>query len=430
MAERSYPHFTFCAPPGQNWRWTGGDYVGILFTSFLAGAGLAFVEEGIIAAIFGGGLGVSCLITIGVIWAGILGIYTFDDWYYHHRLMCIKERQCTVGTLVGTPHISEDDGDQKYDVLLAPFTIPETEQLFRDVIAEHPEQYGVGPTDPGSQALGQYISGYLTEKEQISLYMRVVREKMITQPGRDFQKKFWIRIKEEMGDAQFDHTNDDTFAVTDPDPIFRYDPNSHLAPYLHQELEGDKLHRWLMNLVAGLWTALVAATATCAICNALGGGKLCDVLTPIIAALLWFLAYLIAQAVNDPDDGNANQTDVGFSDPAFDGDRPSIEIGDVILVYGDWIHDPNHDQYVELHPVRAIYMICRDPKNPDQWQALDDLTGFPRDECRFPVDTITSDMKDEMCMFVDQAENPDDTGVILLRKLDHRRALSMAGGLR
>jgi hypothetical protein len=75
-------------------------------------------------------------------------------------------------------------------------------------------------------------------------------------------------------------------------------------------------------------------------------------------------------------------------------------------------------------------MICRDPKNPDNWQALDDLTGFPRDECRFPVDTITAAMRDEMCMFVDQAENPDDTGVIMRRKLDHKKALSMAGGLR
>ena len=47
---------------------------------------------------------------------------------------------------------------------------------------------------------------------------------------------------------------------------------------------------------------------------------------------------------------------MGFADPAFDGDRASIELGDVILVYGDWIMDTEHGQYFELHPVRAIYM--------------------------------------------------------------------------
>ncbi len=370
----------------------------------------------------------SCVITIGLIFAAILAVYTFDEWYYHSRLMCIKEAQCTVGTLCGTPYVS-DDGDQKYDVLLAPFGIPEVEQLFRDVIAEHPEQYGLGPTDPGTQALGQYIAGYLTERERISLYMRVVREKMITQAGRDFQKRFWIRIESEMGSAQFAHTNDDTFAAPDPDPVFRYDPNSTLAPYLHQELEGDKLHRWLMNIAAGLWTALIGATAACAICNYLGGGALCDVIVPIIALLLALLAKWIADSVNDPDDGNASQTDVDFADPAFDGDRPSIEIGDVIMVYGDWIYDPEHDRYVELHPVRAIYMICRDPRNPDRWVALDDLTGFPREECRFPVEQITEGVLNDMCMFVEQAENPD-TDMILRRTLDQKTALSVAGGLR
>ncbi len=405
MAERSYPHFAFCAPPGVAHKWTATDTIGGIFTVLLAGGALSLVLDGLIAAIFGGGIGVSCVVTMGLIWAGILAVDAFDDWYYHSRLMCIKEKQCTIGTLCGVPYVSADDGDQKYDVLLAPFGIAEVEQLFRDVIAEHPEQYGVGPTDPGSQALGLYIAGYLTERERISLYMRVVREKMITQAGRDFQKRFWIRIESEMGTAQFEHTNDDTFAAPDPDPIFRYDPNSTLAPYLHQELEGDKLHRWLMNIEAALWT------------------------TPLIAALLWFLAWLIANAVNDPDDGNASQTDVGFSDPAFDGDRPSIELGDVILVYGDWIHDPEHDRYVELHPVRAIYMICRDPKNPDRWVALDDLTGFPRDECRFPVEEITEDVLNELCTFVDQAENPDTT-VIERRILDHKTALSVSGGLR
>ncbi len=189
MAERSYPHFAFCAPPGVAHKWTATDTIGGIFTVLLAGGALSLVLDGLIAAIFGGGIGVSCVVTMGLIWAGILAVDAFDDWYYHSRLMCIKEKQCTIGTLCGVPYVSADDGDQKYDVLLAPFGIAEVEQLFRDVIAEHPEQYGVGPTDPGSQALGLYIAGYLTERERISLYMRVVREKMITQAGRDFQKR-------------------------------------------------------------------------------------------------------------------------------------------------------------------------------------------------------------------------------------------------
>ena len=103
MAERSYPHFAFCAPPGVAHKWTAGDTIGGIFGVLLAGGTLGFIQNEIVDT-FGGGIGVSCVITIGLIYAAILGVYAFDDWYYHSRLMCIKEAQCTVGTLCGTPY--------------------------------------------------------------------------------------------------------------------------------------------------------------------------------------------------------------------------------------------------------------------------------------------------------------------------------------
>lgn len=86
--------------------------------------------------------------------------------------MCIDEGRCVIGTLVGNTTIFWD-GDQKFDILIAPFGISEVENMFRDVIAAHPAQYGVGPTDTGAQALGEYVD-VLDENDKKSLYMRVV----------------------------------------------------------------------------------------------------------------------------------------------------------------------------------------------------------------------------------------------------------------
>lgn len=418
--DRSYPHFADCAAPGDAHKYVSvGSIIGDLLIGLLAGGSLGTIVAGIATAISGSFIGWGCagvILALSFAWTELI---LFKNWYYSKRLMCIDETgRCVVGTLVGNTWISFD-GDQKFDVLIAPFSVAEVEQLFRDVIADNPAQYGVGPADPGSQALGEYVDG-LDKKDRISLYMRVVREKMITQAGRDYQSHYLIRDQDEMGSDAFDNTPDDTFGSADPNPMFKMDPRGTLAPYLHQELEGNALAKFIDNLIVSLTVAIAAIATFCALFGPLG-----ILIGAAIAFLVWLIAHFWA---NDPDDGNANQTDVGFSDPALDGDQSSVRLGDTMVVYGNWIADTEHDNYFELHPVRAIYLLCRN-ETGDRWDPLDDLTAIDREaRCAVDVTTITEDERIEICGLVEAAENPDP--VILREKTTTTNvALSTMAGL-
>lgn len=418
--DRSYPHFADCAAPGDAHKYVSlGSIIGNALISLLAGGTFALLTS-IFAAVLTGGafIGWGCVGVIIALGFALEEAILFKRWYYSERLMCIDEGRCVIGTLVGNTWISFD-GDQKFDILIAPFGISEVEQMFRDVIAAHPAQYGVGPTDPGAQALGEYVDG-LDENDRKSLYMRVVREEMLPQPGRDFQNHYLIRDEGEMGTSAFNNTPNDTFAVADPNPMFRIDPRGTLAPYLHQELEGNALAKFFDNLIVSLLAAIVAVTAFCAWLGPIG-----IAIGLAIALFIWLIAHFWA---NDPDDGNANQTDVGFSDPDLDGEQSSVRLGDAMIVYGNWIADTEHDIYFEMHPVRAIYLLCRSDTG-GRWEPLDDLTAVDR-EARCAVDptNLTDADWKEICGLVEAAENPDPA-VVNSRVMPMHMALSRLAGV-
>lgn len=420
---RSYPHYTRCAAPGVAHSF-GESWLGMTLLSLVLG-GLASGGVWLLGVIFAKAVGLGCILGVGALFALVTALHRFLDWYYNKRLMCIKDDQCVAGTLTGDP-VAATDGDQKYDTLVAPFPPQEVQTYFAEVIQENPAQFGAGPgnfADP--IALQNYVEA-MSEGVRNRLYMRVVHEKMFTQAGRDFLKRYLVRIKAEMGDAAFDNSPDDTFASQSPNPMFRISPADSLAPYLHCELEGDRLKKWLTNVLIGLWTAAVAYAAACAICMFVSGQEwACGWIGKGAALLLGLLAWLLSHLINDPDEGAANQTDVDFADPAFDGDKSSIRQGDLMLIFGDWIKDTEHGEYFEIHPIKAIYLICH--SETGDWEIVDDLTAYPRERCPFAVEKITSADMEEMCKLATSAETQDATEDKILRTT---QALSMAGGLR
>ena len=97
-----------------------------------------------------------------------------------------------------------------------------------------------------------------------------------------------------------------------------------------------------------------------------------------------------------------------------------------MFVFGDWIKDTQHGEYFELHPIKALYLICTTEAG-DDWELVRDLTAYPESRRGFPVELITADDLTTMCRLVTDAEtqDPDDTKI-----LRTAAALSMAGGVR
>jgi hypothetical protein len=421
---RSYPQYTTCAPPGEAHSF-GDSWLGMTIFSLVMG-GLGSGLFWLVGKILGAVTPLGCTLGIGALALVLAGLHKFLHWYYNNRLMCIAKDQCAAGTMTGDP-VAALDGDQKYDTLIAPFPPLEVQGYFAEVIQENPAEFGNGPANFSDPiALQNYVEA-MSDGDETRLYMRVVREKMLTQAGRDFLRKFLVRDQAAMGAAAFNASPDDTFGTSSPNPMFRISPADSLAPYLHCELEGDRLKKWLTNVLIGFWTFFLAYTAACAVCVFFTGQDwACSWIAKGAAFLLGFLAWLISHFVNDPDEGAADQTDVDFADPAYEGDTSSIRQGDTLLLFGDWIMDTEHGEYFEIHPIKALYLICTD-ETGDDWELVRDLTAYPEDRRGFPIEQVTAEDMTEMCRLVTEAEtkDPEDTKI-----LKTTGALSMAGGLR
>lgn len=111
---------TFCAGPGvARSHKTMGGLLGFLIGQYFKN-GIATISITLLAL-----LTPLLLLPCFGIWPAVITLVTllqdFLDWYYHERLLCIKENSCAVGTVVRS--LDENgDGDRKLDLLLAPFT--------------------------------------------------------------------------------------------------------------------------------------------------------------------------------------------------------------------------------------------------------------------------------------------------------------------
>ena len=412
---RNLPFYTQCASPddAHSYSTAGNIVLQIVFGILVGGAaGGAFAA---IMALLGFVAGWGCIVGIGVGGLVIYGIVDFKHWYYNERLMCIQHDQCATGSIVSNPTDAQD-GDRKMDILVSPFTAPEVEQLIIELLDEMRGELTDVPdlVDlQNRQIRVGYING-MPSADKKRFYIRLTEEKMFTDAGNSYQKRYYRRDETEMGSDAFNASDDDTLAAEDPNLMFRYngehgnDPNaSKIVPYMHCEVEGNRLARWLDNVLAGVIAGLVTYTALCVACTMITMGALdflCGWIGGLISAIIAILAWLIAHLVNDPDDGVASSIDVDVEDTDFDTPPSESQRGDVVLLFGDWVMDTEHDNYFELHPVKAYYLLCRNGLDEGDWQLTEET---PPADCDFDPSNITAEDLDRMCRIVKAVENTD-----------------------
>lgn len=408
---RNLPQFAHCAAPGNSYPMSAGNIAMLAFASIFFGAITAGAYAVVIAGL-GGAATRGCILGIAFLTLLVFGLIEFKHWYYNNRLMCIRKDQCSAGTVVDQPTQSTD-GDRKINVLIAPFSVQETEQL---MIATLDGLRGTLPSVPAlldlqnRQVRFDYVRG-LGDTDQQRVYADLIDNRMFGQPGRAFLRHYYRRDLARMGAASFNESPDDTTIPSNP--MYRYD-GPILVPYLHNEVDGYVLGRFLDNILAALITALVAFTALCALCATVGlPDALCGAGAAALAALLALLALIIATLVNPPGDGGASEVDVDVEDPDFDTPPTAMSQGDVVFVFGDWIMDEEHGNYFEIHPVKAWFRLCsRAPgADPADWVLSDEI---PPSECAVDVTKMTEDDFNRLCAMVTKGETTDPDDVILL----------------
>ncbi len=328
----------------------------------------------------------------------IVAAAQFKHWYYNERLLCIRDRDCAIGEVIAEPDVAKD-GDRKLNLLLAPFTRTELQQLLaahlernRAMLSDpgaFPSEFfpGGGPTLPGAAQLvdgdPSDLKAYMAalkgskdgdEDADSDIYSQILVgyvDVLIKHPPNRIYERFLRKVPAEMPDAAtrdyiptdfaapsnasgWDQPNAKTTQtfenkviekVLGLNPMFRYD-NQQLSPYLHCEIEGHKIAIWMDD-------AIVAATGA-----AIG----CAIFGPVGGAILGALAYLLKKLIDwlSGNDGDAADPGVDWDDPALEPPIVYGEGGSVVAVYGNWIMDAEHYQYFEIHPVRAFYVLDED----------------------------------------------------------------------
>jgi hypothetical protein len=419
---RNLPQFTRCAPPGNAFPMLEAGSIAMLALVSLVGGGIiAGAALTVLSAIAGEVASAGCVVGAGVAGFFIVGLLDFKDWYYNHRLMCIRHDECSCGTLVGQPHDSTD-GDRKIDLLIAPFNVPETEQLQIEALVDLGAA-GTLPDVPDAIDLQNRTVrfGYMrgrSQAEQTLVQIDMVDNRMFSQPGRGYLRHLWRRDEAVIGTAAFTNSPDDTLAAASPNPVFRVNPQEgddpeegQLVPYMHNELEGDRMARILDNIIVGLLAFLAAFLALCILCELAvldPTGLLCGPVGAALALLFALLIWLLSNLINDPDDGTAGGVDADVDDPEVDTPPTTMGRGDAVFLFGDWIMDEEHGKYFEIHPIKAYYLLCQGAFTPDDWVLTEEV---PAGDCNFDIRDLSADEFDRICRIVKAVEtsDPDDT---------------------
>ena len=412
---RNLKHFTACAIPGDSYPFASLSNIFLqVFLLLLTGAGAGAVI-GTIMAIFASGFAWGCAGIAAFIGALTYAFIYFKDWYNNHRLMCIHHDRCALGTVSHQP-TRATDGDRKINLHLAPFSINETEDLMAELLDE---MRGELPNVPLAVDLQnrQVLVGYLNGMDTVSkdkFYIRLIDNKMMNQPDRGFQRHYYRREVSRMGQLAFDHSDSDLITDATPNPQFRYDSGGNagtmIVPYLHTEVEGNRLMKLLDNIYGSVLAGLIVALGACIACDVISLGTLGFLCGWIGAAIVALLAFLLSWLINDWNDGSADEIDVDVEGTNFDdpvGESTSRQ-GDVVITYGDWIMDEEHGQYFEIHPVKSYYLLCRDERMPDIWRLTEEVGAA---HCAFDVKDVQASDLDRMCKIIHAVENtdPDET---------------------
>ena len=447
--------FSTCAGPDLARPHTRlGGFTGVFISAYYSNGTLTIIGGVAYALglIFLGNPLTWCLTAAAIIVAAV----EIKHWYYNERLLCIRERDCLIGTVISPPGPPSTDGDMKLNIMPAPFPKAELEIMLinhidrnRAMLSDNanfnndqtPEGdsffSGGAPFVPSAtDMMGNrtLLVDYMNElrapigdyrSNMFNQIMTGVVDTMMDDPNRNFFERFYRKDATEITDAatfnyipvDFENINwqavdaQSSLLSNNPvtldndvplNPMFRIGSPSKepIVPYMHCEIEGNYIEI-LMNDI------IVAASGFLVGC----------VLGPLAGAALGFLAWLFKKLIDwiTGNDGNATEPDVDWSDPSFPGYGGVAEnTGDVVVVYGNWIMDAEHQQYFEIHPIRAYYIIARNGDDVGDPILVDDNQGQVVVGGNFDPAQITADIAAEICTIVERAEaaNPDSDVVV------------------
>jgi len=438
---RNLDTFTKCAGPGVARPHTAmGGLAGFIisawyFSGVLTIIGGLFFLVGIVLA--AGPLG-WCIAAAAI----ILALAEIKHWYYNERLLCIRDNECTIGTVISEPSAAFD-GDRKLNLMPAPFTQLE----IRLALMTHLDRNRSMLTDASNFTDGFHPSGppTLPTIAQMSGNPTLLQDYMKSLVGTDpadsggesniynqtviglvdtlllpsnvdlngnpknFFERFYRKVNSVITDATTwnaipqDHDNTVNWQGQNArssaalNPMFRFDDN-HTVLYLHCEVEGNYLEILLDDFIIALTAFTIG----------------CTVLGPIGGAILGFLAWLFKKIIDwiSGNDGDAGEPDIDWDDPNFTGYPGATETtGDVVATFGNWIMDTEHHQYFEIHPVRAYYVIARNALGADAPVLVDGNENQVVVGDNFDPTHIDADTAAGICRIVASAEaqDPDST---------------------
>lgn len=378
---RDLETFTTCAGPGTARPHTQlGGLAGFIISAWYFSGTLTII----------GGLA----FLFGLIWASspfayaataiaiIFALTEIKHWYYHERLLCIRDPECTIGTVISEP-TAAFDGDRKLNLMLAPFTQLQINLELIDHLDRNRGWLTTFPSAPSMPTKNQMagnpsiFKNYMSDLNSASsnMYNQVnigLVDTLMLDGAKNFFNRFYRKDSAHIpsGSATWnaiptDHDTavnwqgNDARSVSTLNPMFRFD-SGPLVPYLHCEIEGNYIEILLNDFIV----ALTAFAASVGVLTAVLG----PVFGPLAALFLAFLAWLIKKFVDwvTGNDGDAAEPDIDWDDPDFTGYGDVTETtGDVVVVHGNWIMDTEHEQYFEIHPVRAYYLVVKNELGDD-----------------------------------------------------------------
>lgn len=455
---RDIPTYTECAPPGvaRSHQLLGG-IAGIIINGII---GQTLLTVGALLAVLIGLI----VLSNPIAWVAFAAVIVAEaerakDWYYNGRLLCIRDRDCAIGTVISEP-TAAFDGDRKLNLMLAPFTQADWVETTIDHIETNrgmlntpatwaePTFYETVLFPPPAQTLANnfatlraYVKAMRSEdpndgdaESTIFRQLQIgIVDRVLSDPARSFYRRYFRKdpahippgsaldnaIPEDFDPAvPWDQPNarSPKLPTFNPyiqrkdtlNPMFRYEP-PHMVPYLHCEIDGYFVALLIDNAIAAflLWVAFAIALGP------LGAG-----IGLLLAALFFLLKSLFDNATGN--DGDADPPDV--EDPNAPGATTTIRRGDVVLTYGNYIMDTEHHNFFEIHPVRAYYLIARNSFDERARLENGELEDQEFANDNFDVTEIDAFRENAICRMVTGEEEGEDDDVILLRA---PQALSM-----
>lgn len=370
-----------------------------LMAGFIPAAALALLFDNVLLKT----LGLGCLAGAWTLGSLVYLCIALIQWFDNRRTICMDTAACAVGTIVHDPH-SNTNGDLDLDLALAPFSSSVQQDALLDAVNA---RFGTAPLGPINMYI--FLAG-LSSKDRLALYKDMVEHHLLLPPpDRLFQQKYFVstpdidsyitygKIKPPLYRCPSDD-EDPSERMPLPSPITEAELQKTFV-YLPCVIEGHVIVEWLKNIRNGLIAGLAGFGLGCAVCMAIiGQENICALVGLLVAAIFAFLAWLISHLLNDPDDTKASGAAPVTVDP---GGSTSVttaaEKGDTVVVHGSWVTYKLDNQYYEIHPVHAWYLVCRG-------DTIFEKGTISAQRCQFDMSRMIAADYDRICQMVHAAE--------------------------